>query len=176
LLETLSIPICPDGRIAAGSELGLRVLIATFAAPIEKGKNLEMKNVTNTGCPEIGSVLAIHPDGRIVVCCGHITSTDSIEMLTVGNVKEDRLEDVIKRMQRNVLYWWIFLKGPVDILNTLCQEGKVYHKCEACYLLDTKYKENLRKLSTQREEIFKMLIEECGTYGIQDYLLGLVKE
>jgi len=80
---------------------------------------------------------------------------------------------MIKRIQRNVLYWWIFLKGPVDVLNSISKKKKVYHKCEACYLLE-RHKKDLRKLASKKEEIFSNLKMEI--YGVQDYLLRFVKE
>ena len=79
--------------------------------------------------------------------------------------------EMIKRMQRNVLYWWIFLKGPIDVLNSISKKKKAYHKCEACYLLES-YKEDLRKLASRKEEIFSKL----EMHGVQDYLLRLIEK
>lgn len=92
------------------------------------------------------------------ICCGHVISTNAIEMLTIGNVKTEDLENMVTRMQRNVLFWWIFLRGPHDILWNLSDE-EISHKCEACYLLGTKYKNRLLYLASKKEEIFNALRE-----------------
>ena len=73
-------------------------------------------------------------------------------MLTIGNVKTENLEDMVTRMQRNV-YRWIFLRGPHDILWSLSDE-EISHKCEACYLLVTKYKDELLSLASKKEGDF----------------------
>jgi hypothetical protein len=134
-------------------------LLEDFIAPIGRGKQLDtMKNLDDSGCVDAGAVLTVHPDGKVVICCGHIISTKAIEMLTIGDVKTENLEDMVTRMQRNVLYWWIFLRGPHDALWSLSDE-EISHKCEACYLLGTKYKDRLLSLASKKEEIFKALKE-----------------
>jgi len=130
-----------------------------FIAPIGRGKNLEtVRNFTDTGCTDAGTVLTVHPNGKLVLCCGHVISTPAIEMLTIGDLKTENLGDLVTRMQRNTLYWWIFLRGPCNILRKLSNQ-EIYHKCEACYLLGTKYRERLLALSSKKEDIFKALKE-----------------
>jgi hypothetical protein len=110
----------------------------------------------NFGCIDIGTAIAVCPDGRITACCGHIFSSDALKMFELGNIKKDGLIHAIKRMQRNVLYWWIALRGPVSILKTLKIEEEVYHKCEACDLL-YKYNEKLRSIALKKEIIMEKL-------------------
>lgn len=135
-------------------------LLEDFIAPLGRGSNLKsnIKNLTDGGCSDAGTVLTVHPDGKVVICCGHTISTNAIEMLNIGNVKTENLGDMITQMQRNVLYWWIFLRGPHDILWSLSDED-ISHKCEACYLLGTKYKDKLLSLASKKEEIFNALVE-----------------
>lgn len=66
--------------------------------------------------------------------------------------------DAVKKMQRNVLYWWIYSKGPYEILKFLNIDEEIYHKCEACNLL-YKYREKLKSIASKKEKIFKALIE-----------------
>ncbi len=136
-------------------------LLEDFIAPIGRGHSLKdraVRNLVDVGCTDAGTVLTVHPDGKVVMCCGHVISTKATDMLTIGNVKTESLGDIIMRMQRNVLYWWIFLRGPHSILWSLSNE-KIHHKCEACYLLGTKYKDKLLSLASKKEEIFKALKE-----------------
>lgn len=173
----------------SGAELGLKVLIAVtrdrsskisaeylrkllkeerlssvnvledFIAPIGSGRKLKtVRKLTDGGCNDAGTVLTVHPDGKVAICCGHVISTSAIEMLTIGNVRSENLESMITRMQRNVLYWWIFLRGSHDVLWSLSDE-EIDHKCEACYLLGTKYRDRLLSIASKKEEIFNALRE-----------------
>jgi len=137
--------------------LGRVEFLEDFIAPIGRGKYLtSVKNLSNNGCIDTGNVLTIHPDGKVVVCCGHIFSTEAVEILTAGNIKTDSLKDIIARIHKNVLYWWIFLRGPQEILWKLSDES-IVHKCEACYLLGTKYRNKLALLASKKEYIFNAL-------------------
>lgn len=137
--------------------IGRIEFLEDFIAPIGRGKHLtSVKNLSNNGCTDTGNVLTIHPDGKVVVCCGHIFSTEAVEILTAGNIKTDSLKDIIARIHKNVLYWWIFLRGPQEILWKLSDES-IVHRCEACYLLGTKYRNKLALLASKKEHIFNAL-------------------
>ncbi len=142
------------------------MFIEDFIAPFGRAKTLRRKMIglenilnvrTEVGCRDIGTSIAICPDGKIVACCGHIFSSKALEMFTIGNIKDNSLATAITRMQRNVLYWWIALRGPQEILRNLNYKGEIYHKCEACSLIWT-YKEKLRRLAQKKEDIFHALV------------------
>jgi len=137
--------------------------IEDFIAPLGRARNLRRhlkikSDNISMGCRDIGTSIAIYPNGEIVACCGHIFSSEALDILTIGNVKRDSLVDAVKKMQRNVLYWWIYSKGPYEILKFLNIDEEIYHKCEACNLL-YKYREKLKSIASKKEKIFKALIE-----------------
>jgi hypothetical protein len=79
-------------------------------------------------------------------------------MFTIGNIKSNSLAEAIRRKQRNVLYWWIALEGPHEILKNIGCRGEIYHKCEACDAIWLN-REKLRALASRKEEIFSELVE-----------------
>ncbi len=171
LTVLIAITKLPDSKITVKylknllpAEFGNRaknvLFIEDFIAPVGRAKKLKDELRTdsdhlNFGCKDIGTI-AICPDGRITACCGHIFSSNALEMLTIGNIKNNDLTVAIKRMQRNVLYWWIALRGPQEILKILKINKKVYHKCEACELLYNN-KEKLKTIASKKKEIFETL-------------------
>lgn len=113
-------------------------------------------------CREAGKALTVLPDGNITFCCGHILNTKAQDLITIANIIRDNitLSQIIDRMQRNVLFWLLYLEGPLSIFNRLDISHPVYRKCEACYLLATKYLRQLHKLADHKEAIWQEVKEE----------------
>ncbi|SHG40251.1 hypothetical protein SAMN02745221_00134 [Thermosyntropha lipolytica DSM 11003] len=113
-------------------------------------------------CREAGKALTVLPDGNITFCCGHILNTKAQDFITIANIIRDNitLSQIINRMQRNVLFWLLYLEGPLSIFNRLNISYPVYRKCEACYLLATKYLRQLHKLADHKEAIWQEVKEE----------------
>lgn len=140
------------------------LFIEDFVSPLGRGRKFRAKlkecqlssETLYFGCKDMGTI-AVRPDGSITACCGHIFSSKALDALTIGNVDEN-LNTAIRRLQRNVLYWWIALKGSYDILKRLNPTESACHRCEACHILLTKYKNELISLSHQKEKIFDSLI------------------
>ena len=129
--------------------------IEDFIAPLGRGKNLATlrdERMYNAGCKDIGFSIPILPDGRILACCGHILASEALSILTVGNIKLDTLENITKRIHRNVLYWLIHSRGPSYLLERFGENA--LHKCEACHKLALK-KERLKSLHLKKKKYSK---------------------
>ncbi|HIE13283.1 MAG TPA: radical SAM protein [Desulfotomaculum sp.] len=106
-------------------------------------------------CREAGQTLAILPDGRVLFCCGHIVNSRAEEIFTVDTLASGApLSEIVARMQRNVLYWWLHLEGPEAAYAELGVEKRFQRKCEACFYLGTAYRGKLQALAAKKEEIF----------------------
>lgn len=107
-----------------------------------------LRNEIKKQCTEIGTTITIMPDGRTLACCGHIIRTRAADLFQVGNVYNDSLHEIIKRLWRNIFFWTIYLKGPYYVLKNILEindsiEDNFISKCEICYLLGTKFKSKL---------------------------------
>jgi len=112
------------------------------------------------GCEDAGRTLAIMPNGDVLFCCGHIIATEASKIATIGNLNHgDTLSELIDRMQRNILYWLLYFKGPSWIIKKIRQEKKIYRHCEGCYYLATEYKDKLHVIAHNKEEIYYKLKE-----------------
>lgn len=97
-------------------------------------------------------------------CCGHAAFSQAQKLLSMGNLSDNgtTLPEIVKLMQKNVLYWWLYLKGPMAIMKELGFERKVYNKCEFCLYLSTVHWEKLLSLSERKEEIFSSWNKQIG--------------
>jgi pyruvate-formate lyase-activating enzyme len=106
-------------------------------------------------CQEAGQILAILPDGKVLFCCGHIINSRAQEIFTVDTLASGApLSEIVARMQRNVLYWWLHFEGPEAVYDELGVEKRFQRKCEACFYLGTAYRGKLQALAARKEEIF----------------------
>ncbi len=117
-------------------------------------------------CNEIGTTLAIHPDGTVMACCGHIIRDKAARIVTIGNLTREPLLDIIKRMWRNPFYWWLSIKGPHAVLDellkvdveSLIKKYRIYSRCELCRLIGTKYEKQVINIFSEKlEDIVKIL-------------------
>lgn len=106
-------------------------------------------------CQEAGQTLGILPDGKVLFCCGHIINSRAQEIFTVDGLASGApLSEIVARMQRNVLYWWLHLEGPDAVLAELGVEKRFQRKCEACFYLGKACRGMLQALAARKEEIF----------------------
>ena len=101
-------------------------------------------------------VVALHPPGGgITVCCGHAVFS-GVKEYTLGYIQRDSLKELVSKAQRNLLYWWLYSRGPAGIIKNLSgREVKAYHICHACYILLTRYRPLLyQTLPREKEVIF----------------------
>jgi len=98
--------------------------------------------------------LAIHPDGSITIGCGHaaMPNMDYGKFFIIGDVINEDLRTIINRFYRNAIAWYLFVRGPQSLLAELNPSEEIANICEACYLLVTKYRDSLFKLSLRKEE------------------------
>jgi pyruvate-formate lyase-activating enzyme len=106
-------------------------------------------------CREAGQTLAVLPDGKVLFCCGHIVNSRAQAILTIDSLASGApLPEIVARMQRNVLYWWLHLEGPEAVYDELGVEKRFQRKCEACFYLGTAYRRKLQALAVRKEEVF----------------------
>jgi len=125
-----------------------------FISPTSRASGLYEETVENLptfgGCAHAGSEISIHPNGDVAFCCGHIITDPASAWFTrVGNITREHLWDVIDRIQRNVLIWYIKFIGPHVLVKKFNEEEEAKHICHACHLLATKY---WKKLETRGKE------------------------
>jgi pyruvate-formate lyase-activating enzyme len=149
-------------------------ILEDYLFPLGRARYKLPKNVfvpdpekaTELGCRDAGKTLVILPSGEVTFCCGHILCSEAQRLITLGDLtSEGTLAEMVERMQRNVLYWWLHLEGPGAVLRELGISQKVYRNCEACFYLGTAYQERLRTLATRKEEIFARW-EGAGISGV----------
>ena len=125
-----------------------------------KSSELPRRNIpNNVGCPYVGDSIMILPDGRVTVCCGHIINVENAKWLvSVGNIKNETLTELISKIRRNVLFWYIYLKGPQTLARKFDTKLEFNSLCEACYLLATRFTKELEELAKRKNEIANCLI------------------
>ncbi|WP_054854369.1 SPASM domain-containing protein [Vulcanisaeta distributa] len=144
-----------------------------FATPIDRAAVLRplvpryKLSEIKGGCPHVGT-LSVHPDGSVAICCGHaaMPNTDYGRFFVIGNVINEDLRTIINRFYRNAFAWYLFARGgPQSLLAKLNPDEEIANICEACYLLVTRYRDSLVKLSLRKKELFKALLSNGGDIG-----------
>lgn len=97
-------------------------------------------------CGELVKTINIQPNGDVAFCCGHAIFTGAKDFFIVGNINDDSLKSIIKKMQKNMLLWFLWTKGPEEVMKYLDIQENIHNMCEICYLLGTKYKNRLPEL------------------------------
>ncbi len=132
-------------------ELAEEVIITDdFLSPTSRALMLREEAVENVpqfgGCTHAGSEISIHPNGDVALCCGHIIVDPASAWFTrVGNITKEHLWDIVDRIQRNALIWYIRFVGPHVLVRKFNEEEEVKHICHACHLLATKYWKELEQ-------------------------------
>ena len=139
-------------------ELERRVAIVDdYPAPTGTGEALDVAGLDageklNVGCAQVLRTVSIHPNGLVKTCCGH--AMFYAPDLTVGNLLEESLSDILARGQTNLVYWWIHMLGPKKILEKLGVTGNYSHICHACHVLLSRYRdEMLAYLTSHKDDV-----------------------
>lgn len=136
-----------EGRIAPFGRA--REVLPYDFFPIDK--NIDM-------CDDAGASLVVLPTGKVAFCCGHSLFSEAEELFIIADLKSDKsLLDILELMHKNVLIWFMYLKGPMALFKELGIKENIRNSCEACYYLGTKYKANLLELAKKKKEIFRGL-------------------
>lgn len=91
------------------------------------------------GCDDIYDSIAVDPHGNVHACCGLVINT--IPEMTIGNIFNDSLSDILNKNDEDLLKSWIYVDSPLDILSTLSQYSsdiyipKYAHRCQWCQFL-----------------------------------------
>lgn len=143
------------------------LLLEDFVTPLGRARqrlrSRSYSNIINNRepelCRDIGRVLTVLPDGRLMACCGHIINTEAQYAFTVnGPTFGEPLIETIKRINRNMFYWWLHLEGPQAVLREIGVNTKYYKKCEACFHLVTTYRSKLLAFAPKKENLYERLI------------------
>ena len=131
------------------------------AAPMGSGIQLDpsryaaIKDV-DIGCSDVISTFSIHPDGSVKVCCGHAQFYRPD--LTMGNIEDDSLVDIIENGQNNLVYWLIHEVGPKRLLDRMGITSDVGYTgiCHACGDLLGEYRDEFFEyVQENRQDIVK---------------------
>lgn len=127
--------------------------------PTGTGRDLHLENLPDPGskldigCPEVVKTLSFHPYGDVKVCCGHgmFESPD----LTMGNILQTPLPELVEGARHNLMYWWVHMLGPKRILERIGVQGEYTSICHACTTLFTQHREKaLDYLKEHHTDVF----------------------
>ncbi len=87
--------------------------------------------------------LWIEPDGNLRICCGNANLF--IDYLMVGNLKKEKLSDLIRKINSNKIFQILSKEGPAGLRRVIRERRpellpleKTYtHKCELCWEIFT---------------------------------------
>jgi len=158
-------------RLAKGLEMpedelkGRVHILEDRPTPTGNGKDLDVSAMAENdhaliGCPQILSTVSLHPNGGVKACCGH--AMFYAPDLTLGNLHDEPLPDILARSGHNLLYWWIHMAGPKKILREIGVEGNHPHICHACNDL----------LTTHRAKVLDHLEKNRNAIALNQVLLG----
>jgi hypothetical protein len=93
--------------------------------------------VRNDPCESSLRTLSVHPDGRLLTCCG--LPSQHIPELNIGSVKDRSLDEIVANTPDDLMKLWIHLQGPADVLRFVKKHDPDYvlpmqhrHICETC--------------------------------------------
>lgn len=97
-------------------------------------------------CPYVITGPTLSAKNKLLACCGVIPETDDLVVNTTFNPAT--LPDDLLKMQNSVLYKWLYLRGPYDVMQYIHNEyaveirekAEIGGNCEACKLLFTTQK------------------------------------
>lgn len=130
------------------------------------GKELAHKQKLATShlgaCPYVLTGPTLSAKGKLLACCGVIPETQAL--IVDECFRPTTLQDSVERAQSSVLYNWLYMLGPYDLLSAVCDEHDlvappaeaIHGNCEACQLVlsDPRYSRNLS--STLRKNAHKI--------------------
>ena len=94
-----------------------------------------------SACSSSGSPI-LFPDGRVIACIGPVIDLLSSHPLALGNLREDSLDEILDRAERNPILHAIRVWGPKKLISIIREAGLDQHLseryvkdsvCNACY-------------------------------------------
>lgn len=74
--------------------------------------------------------------------------------LTIGNLMETPLRELVEKARHNLMYWWVHLTGPKRILEKIGVQGHYTGICHACMVLFTQHRDKaIPYLIEHRDEV-----------------------
>ena len=101
----------------------------------------EQEQYFNGACPFVIATPSIAPDGSVYACCCFGDTADGPESLVgyCGNANKDKLQNILRAMEKNLLFNIIRECGPYSLLKILMQRnpvlpvrGRYLSNCEVC--------------------------------------------
>lgn len=164
--ETVRDALCAELGLGSRAELeGLVAIVHDNPTPSGSGQSLDLEGVSgaeklDVGCGQVLRTVSIHPNGLVKACCGHVMFYEPD--LTIGNLHEESLPEIVDRSTHNALYWWIHSLGPKRILERIGVEGTYTSQCHACQVM----------LRDHRDEVVDYLMANREDVLIKDILLS----
>jgi len=105
------------------------IVMEDFISPTSKASSLYEETVENLpqrgGCVHAGTEISIHPNGDVAFCCGHVIVDPASSWFTrVGNIAKENLWDIVDRIRRNVLIWYINLISPHVLVKSWMRKSR----------------------------------------------------
>ena len=129
------------GRVTVKEFGPLRVGRAKEGLKPEEFIETEQEQYFNGECPFVISTPSIAPDGSVYACCCFGDASRNPEQLIgyCGNENEQKLQEILAAMDKNLLFNIIKKCGPYSLLKTLQQKnpglrtrGRYLSNCEIC--------------------------------------------
>lgn len=141
-----------------------------YADPLGSGAQLDVGGYSgdadaDNACSDVVSTVSLHPDGSIKACCGHAQFYQPD--LTLGNLNDDPLADILDRGTSNLVYWLIHEIGPKQIIEMLDVDDEQEYTgiCHACNSLFENYREEFVDfIEENREELIRDEVILGDTY------------
>lgn len=91
----------------------------------------------NRSCPAVLKDIVVDPEHNVLPCCGIVTK--QLPELTLGNLKERRMIDILIDANKNLILNWIALEGPASIAKFIMSidpsikfKKKYVNECHLC--------------------------------------------
>jgi len=122
---------------------------ATLPSDMLPEDNVPKENIR---CLNAMDTIAVLPNGDVTLCCGHIIALPEASwFVTLGNLRDLSLVDIVTKMRRNALAMALRFAGPLKLLKKLGEENppKFYSLCEVCYYIATQKRRELDGLTAE---------------------------
>lgn len=125
---------CLEGVTALLVETGFLPAGRATTLPLNE-RVLNHRSIFEGGCPFVLRDIAVTPAGRVLACCSAGALTNSLD---IGNVKNQRLWEIIEDANRRQLIKKLALEGPRSLFKRLDPNVQVewdeyINKCHLCF-------------------------------------------
>jgi len=124
----------------------------------EKDRFVANRPKLDVGCPNIGSILTLLPNGDVKACCGHPIFQSMNDPFLLGNINKEDLATMVKYAQSRLFYWALRFLGPKRLLERIGVKGEYTHLCHACEVI------------IKNEEYSKKIANYLKTHAIEVFI------